>query len=107
MMYEAQPERLINLGRLATSSFALLAVYVDPTHPTNNTSEIYEILAAYVAFSLAVVIVSPRKRLDHSVHALPSTIDVGLLGILAIISEQLDSPFFIFFNFTLIVAERT
>lgn len=104
MMYEAQPERLINLGRLATSAFALLAVYLDPTHPTNNTVEIYEILAAYVAFSLAVVLVSPRKRLDHPVHALPITIDVGLLGILAIISEQLDSPFFIFFNFTLIVA---
>lgn len=104
MMYEAQPERLIDLGRLATSSFALLAVYLDPTNPTKNINEIYEILAAYVAFSLAVVIVSPQKRLDHSVHALPSAIDVGLLGILAIISEQLDSPFFIFFNFTLIVA---
>ncbi len=104
MMYEAKPERLINLGRLATSSFALLAVYLDPTQPTKNSAEIYEILAAYVAFSLAVVIVSPRKRLDHPVHALSITIDVGLLGILAIISEQLDSPFFIFFNFTLIIA---
>jgi signal transduction histidine kinase len=104
MMYEAKPERLINLGRLATSSFALLAVYLDPTQPTKNSSEIYEILAAYVAFSLAVVIISPRKRLNHPVHALAITIDVGLLGILAIISEQLDSPFFIFFNFTLIIA---
>ena len=104
LMYEAQPERLIDLGRLATSSFALLGVYLDPTNPKINTTEIYEILGAYVAFSLMVVIFPPSRRLDDPVHALPSAVDMVVLGVLAIISEQLDSPFFIFFNFTLIVA---
>jgi len=94
--------RLIDWGRLVTSTVALLAVIADPTRPTVNVSLTYAILALYVSFALLVVLFLPRRRLSDPTHLISAAADILFLGVLAASSEELESPFLAFFTFALI-----
>ena len=39
------PERLINYGRVVTASFAIIAIYLDPTQPSVFRAESHRVLA--------------------------------------------------------------
>jgi signal transduction histidine kinase len=98
----AHPERLIAAGRLVSASFALLAIYLDPTHPARNVSEVYAILAVYLVYSTFLAAVSSQRPLDDRLHYVTHAIDIVVLGLLAFLTEELVSPFFAFFTFALI-----
>ncbi|NIJ32435.1 sensor histidine kinase [Sphingomonas oligoaromativorans] len=100
--YDAQPEDLINVSRLLTSSFALIAVYLDPTTPTMDVEESYTILIAYVLFSIGAALFLNRRPRQHLLHIATTSVDVIMLGLLAHYSEELESPYFAFFTFTLV-----
>src|ERR1700754_1389298 len=68
LVYDAQPEGLINISRVLTSSFALIAVYLDPTTPTTDVDESYAILIAYVLFSIGVALFPSRRPRQHLFH---------------------------------------
>jgi signal transduction histidine kinase len=104
LVYDAQPEGLINVSRLLTSSFALIAVYLDPTTPTTDVDESYTILIAYVLFSIGAVLFPSRRPRQHLFHIVTTSVDVVTLGLLAHYSEELESPYFAFFTFTLVTA---
>lgn len=98
----AQPERLIGVGRLVSSSFALLAIYLDPTQPARNISEVYAILMVYLIYSAWLAAVSSQRPLNDRLHYVTHAIDIVVLGLLAFLTEELVSPFFAFFTFALI-----
>ena len=81
---------------------ALVAIWADPTRPTVNVQMTFIVLAAYVLFALLVVLLLPKRRLSDPVHVISTAADIVFLGILAAITEELESPFFVFFTFVLI-----
>jgi signal transduction histidine kinase len=98
----ASPQRLIDVGRLVASVIAVVAICADPTRPTVNVRLTYIIMAAYVVFAALVVLLLPRRRLNDPIHLISTAADILFLGILAAITEELESPFFAFFTFVLI-----
>ncbi|MFA7604895.1 MAG: histidine kinase [Novosphingobium sp.] len=100
----ADPERLISAGRLVSALFAALAIYLDPTRPARSLSEAHMVLGAYVLFSLLLLMLHPPRRpLAHPVHLLSHGVDVLAMATLVYLTDELDSPFFPFVPFILLV----
>ncbi|WP_165356499.1 histidine kinase [Sphingosinicella sp. BN140058] len=98
----SDPERLINLGRLVTALFAVLAIYLDPTQPSNLLGESEMVLNAYVLFSVVMVLIPVRRSFDDKVHIIIHGVDVLVLGSLSLMTNELTSPFFAFLPFILL-----
>jgi signal transduction histidine kinase len=97
-----RPEWLIDIGRVITAVFAVLAIYLDPTQPEQFRSESEAILGLYFVFSLALVIRPLRKPLDDKLHLLSHGIDIIVLGGLSLLTNELTSPFFSFLPYVLL-----
>lgn len=95
------PRQLIGLGRFATALFAAVAVWLDPTRPARDLDTVAIILAVYLALSLLAIVLALTVRLGDGALRLFHAIDLAVLGLLAGFSEELNSPFFIFFTFTI------
>lgn len=95
------PRQLISFGRFTTASFAAVAVWLDPTRPAHDLDMIAVILASYLVASLGAIFLALTDRLGEGALRLLHGIDLAVLGLLAYFSEELDSPFFIFFTFTI------
>ncbi|WP_165912318.1 histidine kinase [Novosphingobium sp. PhB165] len=101
---QADPETLIAVARLLASSLSLVAVFLDPTTPHSNVTETYTVLCLYVAVSIILLVLpAPPRWREHS-RVAQTAIDVFTLGLLAHYSDDLQSPFFVFFTFALISA---
>lgn len=101
--YVADPEWLIGLGRLVTAAFALIAIYFDPTQPGRLADEARLITLLYLAFAL-LALVPIRRPVDSRFHLLTHGIDLIVIGSLLHLTDDLTSPFFAFFHFTLLAA---
>ncbi|HVF94073.1 MAG TPA: histidine kinase [Sphingomonas sp.] len=98
------PERVIGVGRLLISTFALCAIYLDPTQPANLVTEAYRILSGYVALAVLLLFI-PAVVTGRDVYKLAvMAIDIGVCGVLVFITDELESPFLTFFTFTIISA---
>ncbi|MGF7163658.1 signal transduction histidine kinase [Rhodoligotrophos appendicifer] len=102
LLFSSHPERLIAFGRLVFASIAIVAVYLDPTHPSRNIEVTFLILAAYLAFALgsagSSLIRPPGETSQIVTHAL----DISTLCILVHFTDGLQSPFFAFLTFALL-----
>lgn len=98
----AEPERLINIGRLVTAVFAIFAIYLDPTQPTSLLYESRVLLGFYILLSILLVLRPLRKPLDSVVHLLFHVIDVVVLAWLTLLTDELTSPFFAVLPFVLL-----
>ncbi len=103
LLQSVDPQRLIDAGRLITALFAILAVYLDPTKPASFTSETRLALAAYFLFALVLTIWPIRRTLDHPLHLLSHAIDLAVISGLALLTDELSSPFCAFLPFILLV----
>lgn len=101
--YVADPEWLIGLGRLVTAAFALIAIYFDPTQPGRLADEARLITLVYLAFAVLALVPIPRP-VDSRLHLLTHGIDIVVIGWLLHLTDELTSPFFAFFHFTLLAA---
>lgn len=101
---QADPETLIAAARLLASSLSLVAVYLDPTTPRSNVTETYAVLCGYVVVSIVFLLVPAPPRWRQSSRIVQTGIDIVTLGVLAHYSNDLQSPFFVFFTFALISA---
>ena len=101
--YVADPEWLIGLGRLVTAAFALIAIYFDPTQPGRLADEARLITLFYLAFAMLALVPIPRP-VDSRLHLLTHGIDIVVIGWLLHLTDELTSPFFAFFHFTLLAA---
>ncbi len=95
----ANPEWLISVGRLVTALFAVLAVYLDPTQPAAFLDELQVTLGLYAVFSILLVLFPLRKSLDSPVHLIVHIVDAAVVGWLALLTNELTSPFFSFLPF--------
>lgn len=103
-LFDADPEQLIAIGRLLIATCALTAIYVDPTQPLNLAGVAYWLLAAYLALSVALLLVPLRIRVRRMWQVLSTACDIATVGILVHITGELESPFFISFTFLLVSA---
>src|SRR3546814_7888039 len=89
--------------RLVTSLFAVVAMHLDPTQPAAFRHESKVIIGLYVAFSLLMVLFPLRRPLDSKIHLAVHSVDIAVLGCLAVLTDELASPFFSFLPFVLLV----
>jgi signal transduction histidine kinase len=102
LRFGSDPEKLIRVGRLVTSIFAALAIYLDPTQPARSLAEVQVILATYLAFALLLVLLPVQRPIDSRAHIVTHLIDIVVLGWLAFLTDELTSPFFAFLPFILL-----
>lgn len=98
--YVSDPEWLIGLGRLVTALFATIAIYFDPTQPTKLADEARFITLAYLAFAL-LALIPIRRPVESGLHILTHGVDIVVIAWLLHLTDELTSPFFAFFHFTL------
>jgi signal transduction histidine kinase len=94
--------RVILTSRVVLAVGGVIAIWVDPTQPSNGNVG-YGYLAAYVVFSLALLATFNRPlagRWNIALHA----IEIALVCLIIIYIEGPSSPFFIYFTFLLLVA---
>ena len=101
----ARLERVLSVGRAFLTVAALTAIYLDPTQPARLTAVTYAVLAAYAAYSVAVLVYvhrTPRVSVTHG-HVFHG-LDVLWTAALTFVSEGPVSPFFLFFLFVVLSA---
>lgn len=98
--YLSDPEWLIGLGRLITAFFATIAIYFDPTQPMKLADEARLITLVYLAFS-CLALIPIRRPIESRLHILTHAVDIVVIGWLLHLTDELTSPFFAFFHFTL------
>lgn len=104
ILLSIDPQTLIGLTRLITSLFALIAIYLDPTKPSYLAAETRVALGLYLLFSFWLAVRPLQRRIDNPVHLLTHGIDLLVIGGLALLSDELSSPFCTFLPFILLVA---
>jgi len=99
-----EPRQLTCFGRFATVACAAIAVWLDPTRPAHDLQAIALILSAYLLISFGAILLAVGERLGSMALYLLHGLDLTVLGLLACFSEELDSPFFCFFTFTIMTS---
>ncbi len=96
--------RLVAVSRLVLAIFALLAIYIDPTQPARNSEIAYFILAAYVIYSGALVVMMERFVVSRPAAHLVHGIDILTFGVVLHLTDGPTSPFFVLLTFALFAA---
>lgn len=104
LLLSIDPQALIGLTRLITSLFALIAIYLDPTKPAYFTTETRVALGFYLLFACWLAWRPLQRRIDDPVHLVTHAIDLLVIGGLALLSDELSSPFCTFLPFILLAA---
>lgn len=97
-------ERVLASVRVFLTLTALVAVYVDPTEPTQYAEVAYAILIAYCVWGIAVWVIVHRSdeidALRHVIHVL----DIAFPIVFMLFTAGPNSPFFVFLMFVMISA---
>ncbi len=96
-------ERVLASARVFLTCAALLAVYLDPTEPTRYEALAYAILAAYASYSVGIWALLRRRELPWSAYWF-HVVDVLFPATFLLFTAGPNSPFFLFFVFTLTAA---
>ncbi len=98
-------ERILAAARLILTLSSVMAVYFDSTDPFRYNRLVYGLLLLYLAHAISVAVllqfrteISPRFA--FTVHA----VDIVAPSIISLFTNGPDSPFFLFFIFTLLGA---
>ncbi|MFC3215817.1 hypothetical protein [Novosphingobium panipatense] len=97
----SDPNRLISFGRFMTVAFAVLAIWLDPTQPYLYHTEVHYLLTFYLGYSALMLLAPSRRRVDSPAHLFSHVFDTVIFGCLALLTNELTSPFFVFLPFTL------
>ncbi|BAV65647.1 sensor histidine kinase [Sphingobium cloacae] len=102
LLLSVDPQALIGVARMITAIFALVAIYLDPTKPGYLATEARVTLTLYFFFAVILVVRPVRRRIDHPVHLLTHGMDLLVIGGLALLTDELSSPFCTFLPFILL-----
>src|SRR6266496_2752689 len=98
-------ERILAAARLLLALSSLLAVYFDPTPPTQYERFVMILLVLYVAHCLALVaIVNRRTEISNRFALLVHAGDLLWPTAISVFTNGANSPFFFYFTFTLLAA---
>ena len=95
-------ERVVAVSRAVLAAGGLLAIYLDPTQPSQGEFG-YSFVAAYLVFALGLLAIADRPlsvRAAIATHA----IEMALICLIISYTEGPSSPFFVYFTFVLLVA---
>ena len=95
--------RVIAMGRLVLATVFLLAVYLDPSQPSQNPDVAYSLLVGYLVWSAGLLVLTWASWwLDYRLAALAHLVDIAAFGTLVYCTEGYTSPFYTFFVFLLL-----
>lgn len=101
----ARTERLIAVGRTILAAGSLLALWLDPLEPIKHAHIAYGLLAAYLAYSLAVWAVALGRGVGSRAWRLGShAFDLAFFTLFVYFTGGPSTPFFAFFVFSLVCA---
>lgn len=103
--FRLRAERLIVVGRVVLASASLFAVWFDPGEPTRHPRFAYGLLGAYVAYSLAMVLVVWRStEVPEWRRRLTQSMDLAVFSAILFCTAGTTSPFIAYFVFSVICA---
>ena len=98
-------ERVLATARVFLGTFALLAVYLDPTEPSQFAAPTYLLLVAYLLYCLVLLLLLRlRRESTPSFRLCVHAVDIFWAAFITLFTEGPASPFFIFFVFVLLAA---
>jgi signal transduction histidine kinase len=98
-------ERLVAAGRAVLAAASLLAVWFDPSTPAAYAELTYSLLALYLVYALSLTLLVwivdlSEARFGLATHA----VDLPIFGLFMYLTEGPNSPFFVYFLFSLLSA---
>jgi signal transduction histidine kinase len=101
----AVTDRRLAALRVILAAAGLLIIYLIPAEPDPYTATVYYTLGAYIAYSLFVYNAS-RSRINFPSHLVLRLVwaDLAWYTILVALTDGVNSPFFFFYLFAIIVA---
>jgi signal transduction histidine kinase len=101
----SQAERIIAVGRISLAPFALLASRLDPSEPAKYARTTSLLLSSYLGYAVVLfALFWILRRLPAWWPASTHVFDLGVFLILMYFTEGPDSPFFVYFTFSLVCA---
>lgn len=98
-------ERLIAAGRVVLAGSSLLALWRDPSEPAKYASIAYGLLAAYLAYSVALALQRWRaNRSSETAALLEHSFDLLFFSVFMYFTSGPASPFIAYFVFSLVCA---
>jgi signal transduction histidine kinase len=97
--------RIVALGRLMLAVLFMLALWADASQPAHAPNQTYAIIAVYIVFAAAVVVLTWHNWWRDAQLAGPAHgVDIIMFTTLVLLTEGYTSPFFTFFMFVLLAA---
>ncbi len=102
---QGRAERLLAAGRVVLATFSLLAIWLDPSEPARYAQIAHILLAGYVAYALLLALLAWHSDilLVH-LRILTHAVDLTIFSFLMYFTEAPNSPFFVYFVFSLVSA---
>src|SRR5688500_9437085 len=95
--------RVIAMGRMVLATVFLLALYLDPSQPSQNPDVAYPLLVSYLVWSAGLLVLTWTSWwLDYRLAAVAHLADIAAFGTLVYFTEGYTSPYYTFFVFLLL-----
>jgi signal transduction histidine kinase len=103
--FQHRSGRVISLGRVTLASVFLLAIWLDPSQPSQYAREAYIILAGYLSIaSIYLALTWSDWWLEVRLSPWAHLMDVLLFGVMVFLTDGHTSPFFTFSVFIILSA---
>lgn len=101
----SRQERLIGAGRVVLAASSLLAVWLDPSEPTNAAQAAYGLLVAYLVYAAAVALAVARaETVPAAARLVTHGVDIVFFSLFIYFTAGPASPFSAYFVFALVCA---
>jgi signal transduction histidine kinase len=99
-------DRYIARARAVLSVLALISIYVDPVVGGPFSIELFAlwVLGVHLAYSAAVMLLAARVGISRRQVRVCEALDVGFATAVALVTEGLNSPSYVFFCFAIVAA---
>jgi hypothetical protein len=96
-------ERLIVAGRVVLASFSLVAIWLDPSAPTEHAPVAYALLVVYLVYAMLLVpVVWRADRSLARIGFVTHVVDLSVFALVMYYTEGPTSPFFVYFTFAVL-----
>ena len=102
---DAWTEHVLSVLRVIFSAVLLGAVYVEPTVPSNHVGLAYGLMGGYVAYSLAVMFLLPRRgALSTDAVWMMHAIDIAVIALITWFTDGPARPFYVLYCFVFLTS---
>lgn len=101
---KGRAERTIALARLALAACSMLALWIEPSEPSQYAGLARALAIGYTAWAVVVLVVSRAAMLPPRWEVATHTLDIATALLFMNLTAGTDSPFFLYLAFTLMSA---